>query len=362
MPKNTVNFGLIPRGYGIAYNTQHRTIVFPPSRFAEAYAMVWPEKELKQVWREHSNYSFSELENGVKRVKGSLNLIKRQGVLKISDGGTVSNAIVKSRSHGGRKGSTGYRNPTVHLTAIKGLMQKHGEVSSLYDVVCGCEEAVYSRISDESRVYAVVCTHIAANVVAYELGLEDRINRCKPLIGDEIFIPYNITPDLVVKELQMRYIEGKKLFEIDVELLKNDILSDIVKNQLGRKFTFNCVKDCENYTSDVKYQMGKISKWLKDFGAKRTGIVLEDDGNCYWNYEIGNVDLRLIPDTNVKIMEVVYDEDFIKLIKDAPHEIKEIWHHPSIDPMRRFPRVYVINQVNSKAQLENIVNHAKGFN
>ncbi len=358
MSKNTKRMGIIPRGYGLALNHGNKTVVYPPSRFAEGYVMILTEKEIKELWRK-SNYEYQKLKERVKKIHGSYNLLSNLGLKYSTAGGTTTINIVKSRSHGGRKGKNGFRNPVVYNVSIKGIQTLDDKISYLTDFSCGCGDFVSSKILDESKEFSIACAHIAAVIQAYQTR-RDNAKYCKPLREGEIASPYDFSKneDLIVKYLEMRYIQGKKLFEIDVELLKEDrIITKEFKKGIEEGYvTFNCIKDCENYTPTTKRYMYLYSKVLRRYG-ERTGIALED-GQCVWNYKINdNLDVRLIPyDRGVKVERVVYDENFIDRVSKSDPFVRYYYHFPpSVDPMRRKKRIFAIDDNLDVSELERLI-------
>ena len=359
MPKNTKTMGLIPRGYGLTLNGSTPAF-FSPSRFAEGVIIILPEKEIKRLVKEYSNYPYEDIEKDVKRIHGSYSLLRVEGLKKASAGGTVTTGIIKSRSDGRKKGSSGFRNPTVYNVSIKGLQTLEGKLNQLFDGAGGCEDLNYGKIQDESRNFLVVCSHMAALLQAYQwkdyLSLEDRINYCKPLKEGEIQSPYDFRDkeELLVRYLEKRYIEKKKLFTIDRYLLKEDIITKPFKEGIKEGIvTFNCIKDCENYDHETKYFMDFYSKILSSLG-KREGIVLEN-GKCVWNWKISNkLDVRLIPGNGfVYVMRVVYDREFIKNVEDSGEKaVERYWHlPPTIDDCRRKERIYSMDENPNKDEL-----------
>ncbi len=346
MPKNTKIMGLIPDGYGITLNYGQRKIFFTPSRTAEGIAMILPRDILEAEWNNFSNYPFSELEKAVMKKKGSKNLINREGLLGASEGGTVGYGTVKSRGHGGRSDENGNR-IVAHTVMLKGIPKINGDILNTFDVTCSCKDYTYHSGSDEFNNPRMACAHISAMIMAYPLrevipSLEEVVTHCKPMLDGEPVIPYTLheRPDLIVKELEGRYIEGRKMYDLDVELLREDIISPEFKREIKNGIaTFNCSKNCENYPGSIGSKMSIVRQHLIDEGAERTGIAREFDGKCYWNFNIDkNKDVRLIPDFErgtVNVLEVRY-------VDDTPYnEILERYDKVDygLDPMRKRMRV-----------------------
>ena len=345
MPKNTKTMGLIPDGYGLTLNYGRRKIFFTPSRVAEGIAILWPEDILKEEWKTYANHEFSELGKAVMKKKKSKNLIKREGIIGIDEGGTVAYGTIKSRGHGGRGDNNGNRT-VAHTTMVKGIPKINGEILNTFDVTCTCKDYLYHSGSDEFNNPRLACAHISALVMSYPLreaipSLEDVVNKCKPMLNGEPVIPYTLheRPDLVVRELEERYIEEKRMYDIDLEFLREDIISPEFKKGIKEGIiTFNCSKNCENYPNDVGYKMWLLRKWFINKGIERTGITRELDGKCYWNFEIDeDRDIRLVPTENtVKLLEIRYVDE---LDYDEVRQIygKE-WGY-GLDPMRKRMRV-----------------------
>ncbi len=346
MAKNTKTFGLIPNAYGLMFNNGLKRILFPPSRMAEGIAILLPRKMLKEEWETYyPEKKFSELEDAVMKKKGSRNLITRNGAFELNEGGTVVYGTIKGRRHGGRGDRNGNRT-VVYNTMIKGLPMLGGEISDKFDVTCNCPDYLYHTGKDEFSNPRIACAHIGATLEAEFLKndipyLEDIVNQCKPLLEGEPVMPYNLHErmDLVTKTLNDRYIEGKKLYDIDVELLNEDIITPKFKEGIKDGYvTFNCSKDSENYGDSVNQKMSLVRSWLIDEGLERTGIAREFSGKCVWNFKIDDGrDLRLIPnipENTVDILEVIY-------VGDMDYNTRKRFPKADygLDPMRKKMRV-----------------------
>ena len=363
MSKNTKTLGLIPDGYGITLNYGHKKIFFTPSRVAEGIAILLPKKYLKDEWNNYYPDSpFSELENAVMKKKGSKNLIMREGVIERSQGGTVAYGIVKGRGHSGRGDRNGNRT-VAYTTMIKGVPMPDGEISKTFDVSCGCDDYIYNRGSDEFNNPRMACAHISATLMSYVLGekvpyLEDIVNECKPMLKGEPLIPYNLHErmDLVMETLHDRYMDNKKLYDIDVKLMNEDIVSPAFKKGVKEGIlTYNCSKNCENYTDSLSKKMGYIRKWLIEAGLERTGIAREFDGKCYWNFKIDDDrDLRPIPNipkNTIELLDVRYIDNL------DYNEVRKRYSNGDygLDPMRKRMRVGITHKLGNYIRKEDVL-------
>ena len=359
MPKNTKTMGLIPDGYGLTLNyAGGKKIFFTPSRTAEGIAILLPKKILKDAWETYSDNSFSDLEKAVMKVKGSKNLTKREGLLGASEGGTVAYGTIKSRGHGGRANRNGNRT-VAHTVMVKGIPKINGEILDTFDVTCSCEDYIYHSGSDEFNNPRFACAHISSAIMSYPLrkvipSLEDSVTKCKPMLNGEPVVPFNLYErfDLVVKSLEERYIEGKKMYDIDVELMKEDIISPEFKRGIEKGIvTFNCSKNCENYPENVNYKMWLLRKKLINTGLERTGIVREFDKKCYWNFSDGERDWRLIPtEKTVNLLEVRYDDrNYNEILENYNSE----WGY-GLDPMRKKMSVRHLHELGNYIDTEKV--------
>ncbi|MCD6575644.1 MAG: SWIM zinc finger family protein [Nanoarchaeota archaeon] len=334
-----ITYGIIPNGFGpeIIFNDRKR-IFFQPSTFYEGIFLGMPPEEKKEIF-ERNNYDYSELEKEVMKVKGSKKLTNRRGIQKGDVGGTVGIVIVNSRRHGGRSDENKNRIAS-YTVMVKGAQLLDGKLQDTFDISCNCKDSLYKGLGEFTN-RKVCCAHAAAALYALYSGHES-LKECKPMLKGEIFLPFVVDEDLAAYVVKSRYIDGRKLFNIDKELMRRDILSPHLEDLVDDgRVIFTCSKKKEEYPDGLGIKMWKIRKNLLEMGYKREGIAKEFDGNCYWNYSIDkDTDLRIMPNIDegtVSVMKVTYvdgmsrDEIIRKFGRNVGY---------GRDPLRRRMRVY----------------------
>jgi hypothetical protein len=197
-----------------------------------------------------------------------------------------------------------------------------------------------------------------------------------PLRKEEVAIPYDFInhPEYAIENLVMEYFDKKKAFERDRILLeKPDLITKPFQNAINAgKVNFSATKDCENYPPDTKYAISRISKKLRELGAVRTGIAVENVdwtqfnikpyGTCFWNYEINEHNIRILPTNNGAAFVISYYEPkFIDLMKNAVKnpEMKGIefdkFQVIDIDPMTKKERLLRIHSLRDLDELERLI-------
>ena len=79
--------------------------------------MILPEKEIKRLVKEYLNYLYKDIKKGVKGMHGSYNLLRVESLewLLLA---AVTTGIIKSKSNRRKKGSNGFRNPTIYILEL----------------------------------------------------------------------------------------------------------------------------------------------------------------------------------------------------------------------------------------------------
>lgn len=347
-----ITYGIIPRSYGLAYQRKNVKMIFPPSKFAEAVAHMWSPATIRKKLEEYSpETQFSDLEEAVKASKGSYKLIRNHGIANGTLGGLAGYVEVETRRPANRKDKDGRRPPSHYLTALKGIVNYNEKtLGQILDMQCGCKDFTYSAGRDEARdVFRVACEHVAVSLTAVFMDVEgesSELKHCKPLTYDNTVIPYDFISNnhkLVIETLVRHYIKGEKYYDIDVDFLENhfdEIVTPMFKDGIKRgNITFEVVKHKEDYPEGARLLMRQIERnYLEGkHSFRRDGIVRESDGNCYWNWTKGDIEVRVIPGKDEWDMpKLLVSKIFPKAEK--PPRTKRF--KSGIDPRLKKPRIF----------------------
>ncbi len=72
-----VNYGLIPRSYGLAYTNGNVKILCAPTRFLEAAFMAQEPFQRREIYEQHAVFTWADFESAVKETNNSYNLTRK---------------------------------------------------------------------------------------------------------------------------------------------------------------------------------------------------------------------------------------------------------------------------------------------
>ncbi len=311
-----VTYGIIPRYIGITINDvleldlKSQTpkgkmkLILPPSQFALAQIALRHPNQIRQLIDEHSiMYTYEELEQAVKKQEGSYKLFREMGFNQ--DASTITAkglyGYIGTKNDARRLDQNGIRIPTYYQTTVYDINIVNKRIGKYFDVSCGCQDFAYSSGLKGVSRQKIACRHIAIAMTELFMLSTDfgkNIEFAQAIQSGTPLMPYNFFdyPELVVRALEMKYMEKRKMFDIDRFLLsQKELVSDFFKqNYENFVITLEVVKQKENHPEGVWTLQKAISNRLEKLGFEKDAIVLEYDEKARWHFQKDDWGISLV--------------------------------------------------------------------